>query len=233
MNDVSDAVRTGTPVVRPRDSASLIVLRGKGRDVELLAGRRPGHVRFMPGVWVFPGGAIDPEDRTPWQVETGGDHLPTRLARCARAALRETWEEVGVLVGRRRGDPSPPPEEMHRLTPIEAAYAGHGIVAALDALTYIGRAITPTPVFRRFNTRFFLADGDTVYGDPVSTEELEDVGWHPIGRQSLVPFRDVTQFMLARAIAVREGTASPGVPLFCTVRGRRRVLVCREAIIDL
>ncbi len=54
----------------------------------------------MPGVYVFPGGAIDPEDRHPWQIETGTEHLPSRLARSARAALRETWEEVGVLVGR-------------------------------------------------------------------------------------------------------------------------------------
>ena len=93
-----------------------------------------------------------------------------------------------------------------------------GVGAALDILTYIGRAITPTPVFRRFNTRFFLADGDAVFGDPASSDELEDVGWHPIGRKELVPFRDVTQFMLARAVAVRDGTAPSEVPLFCTVR---------------
>ena len=110
MNDVStasEAVRARPAIVRPRDAASLILLRGKGRDIELLAGRRPGHVKFMPGVWVFPGGAIDPEDRKPWRVETGGAHLPPVLARSARAALRETWEEVGVLVGRRTGRPRP------------------------------------------------------------------------------------------------------------------------------
>src|SRR5438105_12573958 len=159
MNDMSEAARTGhaakPTIVRPRDAASLILLRGKGRNLELLAGRRPGHVKFMPGVWVFPGGAIDPEDRKPWRVETGGAHLPTRLARCARAALRETWEEVGVLVGRRDGAAPPVPQGI---SPIEAAYAERGIAASLDVLTYIGRAITPTPVFRRFNTRFFLAD---------------------------------------------------------------------------
>jgi 8-oxo-dGTP pyrophosphatase MutT (NUDIX family) len=233
MNDVSEAVRAKPTIVRPRDAASLILLRGEGRDLELLAGRRPGHVRFMPGVWVFPGGAIDPEDKKPWRVETGGQHLPPRLARCARAALRETWEEVGVLVGRRDSAVAAPPEGLHRLMPVEAAYAERGVSTVLDALTYIGRAITPRPVFRRFNTRFFLADGESVFGDPISTEELEDVGWHPVGRRELVPFRDVTQFMLARAIAVREGTASPEVPLFCTVRNRRRVLVCREAVTDL
>ena len=60
-----------------------------------------------------------------------------------------------------------------------------------------------------------------MFGDPASSDELEDVGWHPIGRKELVPFRDVTQFMLARAVAVRDGTAPPEVPLFCTVRSKR------------
>lgn len=233
MNDVSEAVRAKPTIVRPRDAASLILLRGEGRDLELLAGRRPGHVRFMPGVWVFPGGAIDPEDKKPWRVETGGAHLPPRLVRCARAALRETWEEVGVVVGQTDPAKRPAPPTSHRLTGIEAAYAERGINAAIDVLTYVGRAITPTPVFRRFNTRFFVADGSAVFGDPVSTDELDDVGWHPIRRQPLSPFRDVTEFMLSRAIALRDGTASPDAPLMCTVRNRRRILVCREAALDL
>src|SRR5579864_5407027 len=99
MNDVSEAVRARPAIVRPRDAASLILLRGEGRGLELLAGRRPGHVKFMPGVYVFPGGAIDPEDRAVWHGEIGSDSLPPRARRSARAALRETYEEVGVLVG--------------------------------------------------------------------------------------------------------------------------------------
>src|SRR5216684_4905506 len=118
MNDVTEAVRAKPTIVRPRDAASLILLRGAGRDLELLAGRRPGHVKFMPGVYVFPGGAIDREDNKPWRVATGGEHLPPRLARSARAALRETWEEVGVLVGRRDAAISP---ATPGLTPIETA----------------------------------------------------------------------------------------------------------------
>jgi 8-oxo-dGTP pyrophosphatase MutT (NUDIX family) len=233
MNDVIDAVRARPAIVRPRDAASLILLRGEGHDLELLAGRRPGHVKFMPGVWVFPGGAIDPEDSRKWQVETGGEHLPPRLARCARAALRETWEEAGVLVGRRKPPDRRVPPDAPGLTAIEAAYAERGIAASLELLTYVGRAITPTPVFRRFNTRFFLADSSAVFGDPVSTDELEDVGWHPIGRRPLAPFRDVTQFMLARAMALRAGTAPREAPLFCSVSSKRRVRVCREAIRDV
>jgi 8-oxo-dGTP pyrophosphatase MutT (NUDIX family) len=219
--------------VRPRDAASLILLRGAGRDVELLAGRRPGHVKFMPGVWVFPGGAIDREDNKPWRVESGGERLPPRLLRSARAALRETWEEVGVLVGRPGSTSATTAAPAHALTPVEAAYADRGVLASIDALTYVGRAITPTPVFRRFNTRFFLADGSDVVGEPASSDELEDVGWHPIARRPLAPFRDVTQFMLARAMALRAGTASAEAPLFCSVRAKRRILVCREAALDL
>ena len=223
------AVAARPVIVRPRDAASLIMLRGRGRDLELLAGRRPLHMKFMPGVYVFPGGAIDREDARPWRVETGSSIFPPGLMRCARAALRETWEETGVLVGRRGRGARPDPA----LTGVEAAYAEHGLIAAIEILAYVGRAITPTPVFRRFNTRFFLADGEHVIGEPQSNGEFEDLRWHPIGRQSLSPFRDVTQFMLARAIALRDGSASPDAPLFCSVRGARRVLVCREAILDL
>jgi 8-oxo-dGTP pyrophosphatase MutT (NUDIX family) len=232
MSDASEAVRAKPAIVRPRDAASLILLRGEGRDLELLAGRRPGHVKFMPGVYVFPGGAVDAEDNRKWRVEEGGEHLPPRLLRCARAALRETWEEVGVVVGREMAGPARA-EKPHGMTAIESAYAERGIAAAFGALAYVGRAITPTLVFRRFNTRFILADGSAVVGEPVSTDELEDVGWHPIGRRPLSPFRDVTQFMLARAIALRDGSAPRDAPLFCTVRSKRRVLVCREAVLDM
>jgi 8-oxo-dGTP pyrophosphatase MutT (NUDIX family) len=240
MNDIADPARVtqaGKPdkrdIVRPRDAASLILLRGSGDDLELLAGRRPLHMKFMPGVYVFPGGAIDREDGRRWRVEEGGERLPPRLLRCARAALRETWEETGLLVGRpisSSGRAARPDPAMAR---VEAAYAGQGLVAAIDVLAYVGRAITPTPVFRRYNTRFFLADGEHVFGELQSNGEFEDLRWHPIGREKLSPFRDVTQFMLARAIAVRDGTAPPDAPLFCSVRGTRQVRVCREAIFDL
>ena len=213
-------------VVRPRDAASLILLRGADDDLEVLAGRRPRDAGFMPGVYVFPGGAIDPPDRIAWSVEAGAETLGPKLARSARAALRETWEETGVLIGRSGGRLSAP----SGTTPIERAYLERGLVAAMDLLTYVGRAITPSHSFRRFNTRFFLGDGRNVFGEPMASEELEDVGWHPIGREALASFRDVTRFMLARAIALREGTASGETPLFYWAKNARRIGVCREAV---
>src|SRR5262249_11973501 len=99
MNDVSATPqRTANAVVRLLDASALLLVRREGQGLEVRAGRRPLHVRFMPGVHVFPGGAIDPPDRITWHAEAGGETLGPKLARAARAALRETWEEVGVLV---------------------------------------------------------------------------------------------------------------------------------------
>ena len=226
VNDASPArINARKPVVRPRDAASLILLRGEGKALEVLAGRRPLNVKFMPGVYVFPGGAIDPPDRIAWSVETATEALGPKLMRSARAALRETWEEAGVLIGRPGGRPAAQPARA----PIEQAYVEHGLMAAMDVLTYVGRAITPSHSFRRFNTRFFLGDGGNVFGEPVASEELEDVGWHPVGHKAFASFRDVTRFMLARAIALRQGTASGEAPLFYWAKNARRIGICHEA----
>jgi 8-oxo-dGTP pyrophosphatase MutT (NUDIX family) len=227
MNDASPVeIRARKPVVRPRDAASLILLRGEGSALEVLAGRRPLSVKFMPGVYVFPGGALDPPDRIAWCVESGTEALGSKLSRSARAALRETWEEAGVLIGRASRLPPAAPAQ----TPIERAYLDRGLVAAMDHLTYVGRAITPSHSFRRFNTRFFLGDGNNVHGDPVASEELEDVGWHSVGHEAFASFRDVTRFMLARAIALRQGTARGETPLFYWAKNARRIGICREAV---
>jgi 8-oxo-dGTP pyrophosphatase MutT (NUDIX family) len=226
MNEGSRAPdKERAAVVRPRDAASLILLRGEGSALEVLAGRRPLNVKFMPGVYVFPGGAIDPPDRIAWSIETGTEALGSKLACPARAALRETWEEAGVLIGRPGGLPTASPARA----PIERAYLERGLVAAMDLLTYVGRAITPSHSFRRFNTRFFLGDGNDVHGEPAASEELEDVAWHPVGHDAFTSFRDVTRFMLARAIALRGGTASGEAPLFYWAKNARRIGICREA----
>src|SRR5579862_5338067 len=186
MNDASAAPPQTARRVRPRDAASLILLRGEGRDLEVLVGRRSLKARFMPGVYVFPGGAIDLADRAGWSVESGAEMFPPRLASAARAAIRETWEEVGVL-------------------------------------------IAPSLSFRRFNTRFFLGDAEAVVGEPTASPELEDAGWHRVDAALVDGFRDVTRFMLERAIALRDGRAAGPPPLFYTVGAARRIGICREA----
>src|SRR5580693_4366669 len=103
MNDVVEApADTRKPVVRPRDAASLILLRGEGQDLEVLAGRRPLHVKFMPGVHVFPGGAIDPPDRITWSVEAvamrwGPVSRALRVRRCVRPGKKSGCWLAGRL----------------------------------------------------------------------------------------------------------------------------------------
>jgi 8-oxo-dGTP pyrophosphatase MutT (NUDIX family) len=226
VRDFAVSQKTPARVVRPRDAASLILLRGERDRVEVLVGRRPLAARFMPGVYVFPGGAIDPPDRRAWGVESGAEALPARLVCAARAALRETWEEVGVLVGRAADVPlADGPDAV----PVTRAYRKQGLVATLDGLTYVGRAITPPHSPRRFNTRFFLGDGELVQGEPEASTELEDAGWRRLDPELIEGFRDVTRFMLARAVALRQGTANGPPPLFYTAKNVRRVGICREA----
>src|SRR5271154_3355667 len=71
--------RTGR-AVRPRDAATLIVLRRDGPKLRVLMGRRHGGHSFMPDKWVFPGGRIDPSDfRAPVAAELRPE-VATQLA---------------------------------------------------------------------------------------------------------------------------------------------------------
>jgi len=77
-----EELNTGPPS-RPRQAASVILLRGGSESLELLLVRRTPEARFMGGVWVFPGGAVDAEEG-----DGDGAH---RLA-----AVRELHEEAAI-----------------------------------------------------------------------------------------------------------------------------------------
>jgi 8-oxo-dGTP pyrophosphatase MutT (NUDIX family) len=77
-------LNTGAPV-RPRQAASVILLRGGAERLEVLLVRRTPKARFMGGVWVFPGGAVD-------EVEGSGDEAHRA------AAVRELQEEASIEV---------------------------------------------------------------------------------------------------------------------------------------
>lgn len=77
------------PATAPRVAASVIVVRGGDSALELLLVQRSPAARFMGGVWVFPGGSVDPGD--------GATHDPEDLQYALRAAaLREVAEEAGI-----------------------------------------------------------------------------------------------------------------------------------------
>src|SRR5258708_21295238 len=86
--------------VKPRDAASLILLRDGKTGLEVLIGRRGTGARFMPGRYVFPGGRVTTADARPWAGEPGGDAAPSFLA-LQHAAPRQTLQETRLVAGER------------------------------------------------------------------------------------------------------------------------------------
>lgn len=177
-------------------------------------GRRSRTARFLPNILVFPGGGLERADHRPSgfsesiPIAPGGIDAATRRAFPAllRCALRETWEETGVLVGRRRKAREAPAGEA-----IWQAYADAGIAPAFESLRLLARAITPPQSPIRFHTRFFCAEvTEAVFGEP-RDDELEQVRWLPVEEALAEDLIDVTAFMLQRALV--PGPSDPA-PLF-------------------
>jgi 8-oxo-dGTP pyrophosphatase MutT (NUDIX family) len=150
----------------------------------------------MPGFYVFPGGRVGAEDKFHLGAEplkTHEDHASWLALMCA--AIRETYEETGLLLGH----PDLHAGNRPMRTALEGAYRAQGLRPAIDALKYIGRAITPRQSPMRFNTRFFSADGVLAHGALTGNGELDDLGWRTLEECRSLPMADVTRFMLERA----------------------------------
>lgn len=186
-------------IAKPRDAAGLVLIRAAKKGApEILIGRRPAKMGFLPGIHVVPGGRVDPEDALAGPGlphPEVGSQLGPRWAAFLNAALRETFEETGLLYGRSETAPDLPPSG-----PFWEAYRGQKRAPHYAGLDYLCRAITPVGSKRRFNTRFFLGDGSKAAGTLIGNGELEDLAWIPtdqLGRLNLV---DVTEYVLKTAI---------------------------------
>ncbi|MDG2305758.1 MAG: NUDIX hydrolase [Candidatus Binatia bacterium] len=197
-------------MVRPRDAASLVVTRGDGPKTKVLLGRRPPNDRFMPNVHVFPGGRVDgtdtslPSERNlPKSVARRLERraTPKRARALAVAALRETYEETGLVFGKR---------------------AGESIRPDLSGLDYIGRAITPWGNPIRYHARFLRARVETSTGRLKGNGELLDLGWYSIEEALKLTIIDVTEAMLEQLRA--RVTGDQAHDLFVHYRGMQRVI---------
>ena len=135
-------------------------------------------------------------------------------ATLVRAAVREAFEESGALLaaGRpgRAGPPAAPLEPADPLENVWQAYRRLELTPAFAAIALVGRAITPTSSPRRYNTHFFLADATPFPGTIIGNGELEDLAWWPLGKIQNLGLVDVTEFMLAEALALwRAGLKRP------------------------
>jgi 8-oxo-dGTP pyrophosphatase MutT (NUDIX family) len=171
--------RSATPVA-PRPAATVALVRDAPGGLEVLLLQRSPNLKFMPGAYVFPGGALDPSDSAP-EVQAccagPGDEEASRTLGVARgglaywiAAIREAFEEAGILLayGAAGGLVDTQGEAAARYLAHRRAlgrrHGGFGAILkaerlrlAADRLIYFGHWITPLGVHRRFDTRFFLA----------------------------------------------------------------------------
>ena len=220
------------PNVRPKDAATLIILDRTGPDPKVLMGRRhPGHA-FMPGKFVFPGGRIEPGDRQMNVTGTLDERCEARLmARVQRptvsrtralalAAIRETFEETGLLFGANdMGAPATPPEGAW------TEFASHGVYPDLEALTFIARAITPPGRPRRFDARFFAIDhaalAHRVDGIVGPDSELDQLVWTTFEDTKAIELPNVTRVVLDELSSRIANGFSPWlkVPFYFEQRG--------------
>ena len=174
-----------SPNMPPKDASTLIIMKGEGADAKLLMGRRHQNHKFMPGLFVFPGGRVDRADGSiPAGNELHGTieqkifanlrAKPTRRrARAlALAAIRETYEEAGILLGEKGGGFKSNHKDWK-------AFSNHGITPTLDPFRLIARAITPPGRTRRFDAWFFVTKASHIAHtlDHRPTDELQDLHW--------------------------------------------------------
>ncbi|MCV6584345.1 MAG: NUDIX hydrolase [Marinibacterium sp.] len=203
-----------------RDAATVIVLRDRFATPSVLMGQRGRAAAFMPNKFVFPGGAVDASDAhipllaplpAPCFDRLDSDATPGLQQALAAAAIRELWEETGLVLGQRADWPDPPADW--------ASYAATGHRPDAGALQFVFRAITPPGQPRRFDARFFLLDADQIQGDlddfSAASDELSHLQWIPLqdARRFDLPF--ITEIALAEIGArVTDTAAPPNVPFF-------------------
>jgi 8-oxo-dGTP pyrophosphatase MutT (NUDIX family) len=202
---MTDALRDVTPrkALRPRDAATLIIVDTAGGEPRVLLGRRRDDLAFMPGRYVFPGGRVDPADRhvavehdlapgnlEKLMVDMKGSRSPARARALALAAVRETFEEAGLLIGLPGGPASPPKAEAWQ------RFFAHGFRPSLAHLTFFARAITPPGRPRRYDTRFFCVAAEAVVHKVAADGELSDLEWHSIEQARTLDLPNITRVVL-------------------------------------
>jgi len=180
----------------------------------------------MPDFYVFPGGVVERGDAVVLPARKLRPDVAARLQRScqpararglAAAAIRETFEETGLMV-------AAPIAPGKRTTPANwRAFCAHGQGPDLGCLDYIYRAVTPPGQSRRFNARFFMALPEQIDGSISGDGELIDVGWVPLAEADKLPIPHITGVVLHRVAQLLahppQRNAQEPVPLCHFARG--------------
>lgn len=204
-----------------RDAATVIAIRDRQTTPRILMGQRGAKAAFMPSKFVFPGGAVDVGDTAIAAARPLPELCRRRLAEDTEtdlshalgiAAIREMWEETGMILGQKGVWAETPPQDW-----LDFAATGH--VPDMAALQFVFRAITPPGRPRRFDARFFLVDASDIASDlddfSAASDELSHLQW--IGLDDIrsldMPF--ITEVVLSEIAARVSDTAPPkSVPFF-------------------
>lgn len=224
------------PLLRPRDAATLIIIDSDGGAPKILLGKRRPDLKFMPGKYVFPGGRMDADDKTmvaarelrqgeadKLLVDMKGRPSAARARGLALTAVRETFEEAGLIIGSAAAgagsEVAPPSENPSLESPAAKSwrlFREHGFAPDLAPLTYLARAITPPGRPRRFDTRFFCVEASAIakttgYNDG----ELSGLVWMTLADSRDLDLPPITRVILedlAERIAARS-LDDPKVPI--------------------
>lgn len=160
-------------IVAPREASTVLLLRQAAKEIEVFMMVRHHQIEFNSGALVFPGGSIDQNDReiaADGCLYSGGEGLDPAALAFGIAAVRETFEESGILLARPRG--STALVDARRASEVGAAHrddlnerrisflqmlTDNGLILALDELVPYAHWITPEGMPKRFDTWFFLA----------------------------------------------------------------------------
>lgn len=223
MPDPAPTAGNALPI---RDAASVVVVRrGPGAGPEVLMGQRGATAAFMPDKFVFPGGAVDADDLAVDHFGSTDPETAQRLAietppGVARAlplcAIRELWEETGLLLGRHDALA----EAAAPDAPIGwKGFLARGVVPWAAGLRFFFRAVTPAGRPRRFDARFFMCEARDLV--PVSEEftfatgELRHLQWLEIAAARSLPLPFITEVVLSEVAARLERPDLPRpVPYF-------------------
>ena len=234
MQKFSTDAMGGHPNIAPKDASTLILLDRSGAEPKVLMGKRHDRHVCMPGAYVFPGGRVDPIDRSmpvaasldPRAEQKLMAHIKRPNAAKARAlalaAVRETFEETGLLLGAKASAMPAKPDNAW------AAFVDAGILPDLSTMHFVARAVTPPRRKRRYDTRFFTADASTIAhrieGKVGADFELVELVWLPLSEvKQRIELMAITEIVLRELNAQLEKGFSHDlpVPYFHVVHGRR------------
>jgi recombination protein RecT len=201
------AINDGPPVT-PRHSATVLLVRGR-EPWELLLMRRPGGADFAPGAYVFPGGAVHEHDHA------SNDEIRA-------AAVRELFEEVGILLarhGKRFARESDSDKVRHLIAngkTFGEALRELGLESAFDRLVLFARWVTPAQLRRRYDARFFLAQLPA--NQVVRPQEGEVTDWLWIEPQKALASQELTLVYATRAVLESVASDTDSARLFSRAR---------------